>query len=76
MTDASSLGSWTEAPKFNGLDKAVSFNLWKNLAEKHPGVFGNPDVFCNNPLESMWESFTVTTTNKTLFDYFVNFQKN
>lgn len=24
----------------------------------------------------MWESFTVTTTNKALFEYFVNFQKN
>lgn len=73
MTDASSYGSWTEAPAFNPYEKTVSFTLWEKLAAKHPGVFGNPRVFCDNPIETMWESFTVTTTNKELFDYFVNF---
>lgn len=73
MTDGSSIGSWTKAPVFNGLEKTVSFTLWKKLADRHPGVFGNPDVFFNNSLESMWESFTVTTKNKALFDHFVKF---
>ncbi len=67
MTDASSLGSMTTAPK--RLTKADSggWALWKKLADGRPG-FGNPAAFNRCIAQSVWESFTVTLKNPAFFD--------
>ncbi len=67
MTDASSLGSMTNAPK--RLTKADSggWALWEKLADGRPG-FGNPAAFNRCIAQSVWESFTVTLKNPAFFD--------
>ena len=67
MTDASSLGSMTSAPK--RLTKADSggWTLWETLAEGRPH-FGNPAAFNSCIEQSVWESFTVTLKNPAFFE--------
>ncbi len=59
MTDGSSVGSMTSAPK--KLTKADSggWALWEKLAKGQSG-FGRPAVFNSCISQSCWESFTVT----------------
>ena len=75
MTDASSLGSMTSAPR--RLTKADSgdWALWEKLAQGRP-QFGNPSVFNNCIAQSCWESFTVTLKNPAFFDKMNRFSGN
>jgi oleate hydratase len=75
MTDASSLGSMSEAPK--RLTKADSggWTLWETLAEGRP-EFGNPAAFNRCIAQSNWESFTVTLKNPTFFDMMTQLSGN
>jgi oleate hydratase len=75
MTDASSLGSMTSAPrKLSELD-STGWLLWEQLAEGRP-QFGNPSVFNKCVAQTCWESFTVTLTNSTFFDQMREFTGN
>jgi oleate hydratase len=67
MTDASSFGSMTNAPKFFTKEDSKGWTLWEKLAKKHQG-FGNPAVFNSSIAESFWESFTVTLKDTAFFD--------
>lgn len=75
MTDASSLGSMTSAPR--KLTKADSggWTLWEKLAEGRP-QFGNPAAFNSCIAQSCWESFTVTLKNPEFFDSMYRFSGN
>jgi oleate hydratase len=75
MTDASSLGSMTNAPA--QLTKADSggWTLWEKLAEGRP-QFGNPAAFNSCVAQSWWESFTVTLKNPAFFDEMIRFSGN
>ncbi|MFH0727620.1 MAG: oleate hydratase [Pseudomonadota bacterium] len=75
MTDASSLGSMTTAPR--KLTKADSdgWTLWEKLAEGRP-EFGNPAAFNNCIAQSFWESFTVTLKDPAFFDRMNQFSGN
>lgn len=75
MTDASSLGSMTSAPR--PLTKADSggWKLWEKLAEGRP-EFGNPAVFNASIPESYWASFTVTLKDTVFFDKMQVFSGN
>jgi oleate hydratase len=75
MTDASSLGSMTSAPR--RLTKADSggWTLWEKLAEGRP-QFGNPAAFNSCIARSYWESFTVTLKNPAFFDEMIQFSGN
>jgi oleate hydratase len=75
MTDASSLGSMTCAPR--KLTKADSggWTLWETLAQGRP-QFGNPSVFNSCVAQSYWESFTVTLKNPSFFDKMTQFSGN
>ena len=75
MTDASSLGSMTSAPR--KLTKADSggWLLWEKLAEGRP-QFGNPAAFNSCIAQSHWESFTVTLNNAAFFDKMIQFSGN
>ncbi|HEY9622451.1 MAG TPA: oleate hydratase [Crinalium sp.] len=75
MTDASSLGSMTIAPKKLTKDDCDSWTLWEKLAKEHSD-FGNPAVFNSNIAESLWESFTVTLKNSAFFDQITAFSGN
>ena len=62
MTDATSLGSMTSAPrKLTELDSG-GWTLWETLAQDRP-EFGNPAAFNSSIAQSSWESFTVTLKN-------------
>jgi oleate hydratase len=75
MTDASSLGSMTNAPA--KLTKADSggWKLWEQLAQGRP-QFGNPAVFNSSIAQSCWESFTVTLNKPAFFDQMQQFSGN
>ena len=75
MTDASSVGSMTSAPK--KLTKADSngWALWEKLAVGRP-EFGKPSVFNSSIAQSCWESFTVTLKNPSFFNLMTKFSGN
>jgi oleate hydratase len=75
MTDASSLGSMTSAPKKLTKNDCDSWKLWEKLAAENPD-FGNPSAFNSSIAESLWESFTVTLTNPTFFNKIIKFSAN
>lgn len=73
MTEGSSLGSMTTAPKLNG--KGSSWKLWDTIASKKPGL-GNPSSFDDHVDGSKWESFTVTCQDSRFFDLMEAFSRN
>lgn len=73
MTEGSSLGSMTSAPRLNG--KGSSWKLWENIAAKKPGL-GNPSSFDDHIDGSKWESFTVTFQDSKFFDLMEKFTRN
>ena len=76
MTDNSDEASTDTVAKYNTSQTAPSFELWKKIANGRP-EFGDPDVFCSRPDESMWMSFTVTINNNPkLFEYIQRFTRN
>ena len=75
MTDASSLGSMTCAPRKLTKADSGSWTLWEKLAAGRP-QFGNPSVFNSCIAQSYWESFTVTLKNAAFFDKMIQFSGN
>jgi oleate hydratase len=75
MTDASSFGSMTSAPKHRTKRDSGGWLLWEKLAHNHP-EFGNPAAFNTSIPESFWESFTVTLGDTTFFDKMEAFSGN
>jgi len=75
MTDASSLGSMTEAPGTLTKVESGGWTLWEDLALNRPH-FGNPSAFNNCIAQSCWESFTVTLRNPEFFDKMQQFSGN
>lgn len=75
MTDASSLGSMTSAPR--KLTKADSrgWRLWEKLAAGR-SEFGNPAAFNSCIAQSYWASFTVTLKSPAFFDQMNQFSGN
>ncbi|MGD0850051.1 oleate hydratase [Bradyrhizobium sp.] len=75
MTDSSSFGSMTSAPKRLTKNDSQGWALWERLADGHP-EFGNPAAFNTSIAESCWESFTVTLKNSVFFDRMEGFTGN
>lgn len=75
MTDASSFGSMTSAPKHLTKNDSRGWALWEKLAEGRP-EFGNPAAFNSSIAESYWESFTVTLKTPVFFDRMEAFTGN
>lgn len=75
MTDASSLGSMTCAPKHLTKKESGGWALWEKLAEGRP-EFGNPSAFNASIPESHWASFTVTLKDTAFFDQMEAFTGN
>lgn len=75
MTDASSVGTMTQAPA--RLTKADSggWALWEALSARDP-EFGNPAAFNRSIAESYWASFTVTLHDTVFFDQMAAFSGN
>ena len=75
MTEASSLGSMTQAPE--KLTKADSggWSLWEKLAKGHSN-YGKPAIFNSCIAQSCWESFTVTLKDTAFFDKMYRFSGN
>ncbi len=75
MTDASSAGSMTSAPKkLTKLDSG-GWTLWEKLAKGRPH-FGNPAAFNCSIAHSYWTSFTVTFKTSAFFDKMNEFSGN
>jgi len=62
MTANSTLGSNTAAPVLDASRTSGAWRLWEKLASGREDL-GNPHAFDGNIPESVWESFTVTTTD-------------
>ena len=76
MTDNSNEAGTDMVAKYIKDDTAPSFELWRKIANGRP-EFGDPDVFCGRPDESMWMSFTVTINNNPrLINYIQRFSRN
>jgi oleate hydratase len=75
MTDASSLGSMTNAPAKLTKTDSGGWTLWEKLAAGRP-EFGNPAAFNSCIAQSCWESFTVTLKNPAFFDQMNQFSGN
>jgi oleate hydratase len=75
MTDASSLGSMTSAPRKLTKVDSGGWALWEKLAEGRP-QFGNPAAFNGCIAQSCWESFTVTLKSPAFFDNMSQFSGN
>ncbi len=75
MTDASSLGSMTNAPEKKSKTESGGWLLWEKLAKGHPH-FGRPAVFNSCIAQSCWESFTVTLQNPAFFAKMYQFSGN
>lgn len=75
MTDASSLGSMTSAPKKLTKVESGGWTLWEKLAKDRP-EFGNPAAFNSCIAQSCWESFTVTLKHPAFFDKMNQFSGN
>lgn len=67
MTDASSLGSHTEAPDPRSARRSDAWLLWHRLSRGRDD-FGAPDVFDKHIPDSRWESFTVTARDRVFLD--------
>ena len=75
MTDASSLGSMTEAPRKLTKVDSGGWVLWEKLARGRTD-FGNPAAFNTCIAQSCWESFTVTLKHSAFFDQMQQFSGN
>ena len=75
MTDASSLGSMTSAPRFRTKRDSGGWALWEKIAVGRP-QFGNPAAFNSCIAQSCWESFTVTLQDTAFFDAMNAFSGN
>jgi oleate hydratase len=67
MTDASSLGSMSNAPEKLTKEDSGSWALWEKLSAGRP-QFGHPAAFNHCIAQSCWESFTVTLKTPEFFD--------
>jgi oleate hydratase len=75
MTDASSLGSMTNAPAKLTKTDSGGWVLWETLARGRP-EFGNPAAFNSCIAQSCWDSFTVTLKDPHFFDAMQRFSGN
>ena len=75
MTDASSFGSMTSAPKHLTKADSGGWTLWEKLAKGRP-EFGNPAAFNSSIPQSYWASFTVTLKDTAFFDQMEAFSGN
>lgn len=75
MTDASSLGSMSEAPAKRTKAQNGGWALWEKLADGRPS-FGKPAAFNSCIAQSDWASFTVTLKNPAFFDQMQRFSGN
>ena len=75
MTDASTQGSMTAAPRKLTKEESGGWTLWEKLAEGRP-QFGNPSAFNRCIAQSCWESFTVTLKTPAFFDRMTHFSGN
>ena len=75
MTDASSLGSMTSAPRKLTKVDSGGWTLWEKLAAGRPEL-GNPAAFNSCVAQSWWESFTVTLKSPAFFDKMLQFTGN
>lgn len=75
MTDASSLGSMTSAPRKLTKVDSGGWTLWEKLAKGRPH-FGNPAAFNSAIAQSYWASFTVTFKTPAFFNKLNEFSGN
>ncbi|MGH4120766.1 oleate hydratase [Clostridium sp.] len=75
LTAGTSLGSMTTVPVINDKHVGGAWDLWEKIAVNRP-EFGKPQVFDDRVEESMWESFTVTLKDRTMYKKIIEFSGN
>ncbi len=72
MTADKAFGTMTSAPVLNREKTSGAWRLWETIARDRP-EFGNPAVFDGHIEESVWESFTVTSTDRSFLQFMEEF---
>jgi len=67
MTADKAFGSMTTAPVLDRSRRSGAWKLWETLARGRP-AFGNPATFDAHIDESVWESFSVTTSGSPFLE--------
>ncbi|MBU3181678.1 oleate hydratase [Clostridium psychrophilum] len=75
LTAGTSLGSMTSPAKINDKHVGGDWDLWEKIAKGRP-EFGNPKVFDERVEESMWQSFTVTLKDPTMYKRIIEYSGN
>lgn len=75
ITAGSSLGSTTTVPTINDKHVGGDWALWESISKESP-EFGKPQVFNEHVKDSLFESFTVTLKDPTMFKRIVEFSGN
>jgi len=75
MTEDSALGSMTRPPTVELDPHRGAWALWRRLARRADS-FGRPEAFYGDVPRSSWESFTVTLTDPTFFEFMERFTGN
>lgn len=68
MTDAAILGDWDNPAPLKA-DVSAAWSLWRRLAKKRKGSFGDPEAFIRKVEQSKWLSFTVVTNSSKFSDH-------
>jgi oleate hydratase len=74
ITADASVGSMDKAPA-DITKNSDAWQVWRNIAGKFNNL-GNPEVFCNSPDKSKWESFTLTFQGPDFFHLLEKFSAN
>jgi oleate hydratase len=72
MTADKAFGSMTTAPVLDRSKRSGAWTLWETLARGRP-EFGDPSVFDDHVDESVWESFTVTSSDPLFLNLMQDF---
>jgi oleate hydratase len=74
MTDSATYGSNHLAPQQQD-QPGPSWRLWQRLARVQRGL-GRPEVFCGEPANTAWHSFTVTLDRPDFHEFMEQFSGN
>ncbi|BEP28052.1 oleate hydratase [Helicovermis profundi] len=75
ITAGASLGYTRTAPVINDKNVGSDWKLWESIAKESP-EFGKPQIFNQNVEKSLFETFTVTLKDPTMFKRIVEFSGN
>jgi oleate hydratase len=75
LTAGANVGNTDKPAKLNNKTSGGDWQLWESIAKESP-EFGRPHVFSDRVEESMFQSFTVTLKDPTMFNRIIEYSGN